>query len=79
MDLERCVSKVFGSRRYFLSECLWNDWYTIVLIGAGMKQPNHMNYILVECNSFIRSPRQMKYCQVLIYIQIHISEFEEKE
>ena len=46
---------------------------TIVLTGIRMKPPKDIKYILVQFNSFIKSPRQMKGCLVMIYIQEHIS------
>ena len=42
-----------------------------------MKPPKDINYVSVEFNSFLKPPRQMKGCLVMIYIQEHISECEE--
>ena len=45
--------------------------------GVRTKPPKEIRYVSVECNSFIKSPRQIKCCLVTIYIQVHISECEE--
>ena len=68
--------KVVGSSNFPLSKSLCNDWHAIVLTGTRMKPPKDTKYVLVECNSFLKSPIQMKSCLVIIYIQEHISESE---
>ena len=42
-----------------------------------MKPPKDLIYVSVECNSFIKSPRQIKGCLLMIYIQEHLSDSEE--
>ena len=76
MDLNNCGSKVVGSRHFFLSKSLWNNWYTIVLIGERMKPPKDISYVLVEYNSFLKQQRQMKGCILMIYIQEYILDSE---
>ena len=77
MNLEKCGLKIVGSRHFFLSNFLWNKWHTIVITGVSMKKPKDINCVLVEWNSFLKSPRQMKVCIVMIYIQEHIPDNEE--
>ena len=59
-----------------LSKYIWNNWHTIVLTGVRMKPPKEINYALAEYNSFIKSPKLMKGCLVIIYIQEHLSKSE---
>ena len=49
-DLDKYVSKVVLSRRFFLSKSLNNHWNHIVLKGERMKPPKDIKYFLVECN-----------------------------
>ena len=77
MDLKNFGLKLVGSSQFLLSKSLWNNWHTIVLTGMSMKPTNKINYILVECNSFLKSPSQMKLCLVIIYIQEQLSDSEE--
>ena len=42
-----------------------------------MKTTKDIKYVLVKCNSFLKSPRQIKVFPVMIYIQVHFTEFEE--
>ena len=41
--LKNCGSKVVGSRHFYLSEYLWNNWYTMVLTGERIKPPKYIN------------------------------------
>ena len=47
------------------------------MTGVSMKPPKDVIYVSVECNSFIKSPRQIKGCLLMIYIQEHLSDSEE--
>ena len=76
MDLNNYVSKVVGSSRFPLSKSLRSYKHNIVLRGAIMKPPKDIKYVLVGCNSFLKSPKEMKVCLVIIYIQLHISDSE---
>ena len=77
MDLKNCGSKLVRSRHFSLSESLWNNRHAIFLIGMSIKLPKDIKYVLFEYNSFIKSPRKMKGCLVIIYIQEQISESKE--
>ena len=46
----------------------------MVITGIIMKPPKEIKYVLVKCNSFIKSPKQMKGCIFIIYIQVHMTE-----
>ena len=50
----------------------------MVPTGEKMKTPKQINYVLFECNLFLKSPRKMKGSLVIIYIQVQFSECEEK-
>ena len=73
MDLNNCGSKLFVYMRFFLSGSLWNYCHTMVFTGVRMKPSKSIKYVLVECNLFLKYPRQMKGCIVIIYIQEHIT------
>ena len=73
---KNCGSKLFGSRRIFLYKYLWNNYHTKVPTRVRMKPPNDIIFLLVECNSFLKTPRQMKGCLIMVYIQEHHSESE---
>ena len=77
MDLKNYVSKVVGSSSFCLSKSLKNYCNSIVMKGVRMKPPKDIMYVLVECNSFLTLPRQMKGCLIMIYIQVIISDSEE--
>ena len=47
MDINKCGSKVFVSRRFFLSKSLWNNRHTIVLTTVRIKTTKEINYVLV--------------------------------
>ena len=47
------------------------------MTGVRMKPPKDIKYVLVECNSFLKLPRQMKGFLIMIYIQVIISDSEE--
>ena len=74
MDIKNCGSKVVGSRCFFLSMSLCNNWHTIVLTGARMKPPKEIKCVLVKCNYFLKTPRKMKGCPIMNYIQEHLSD-----
>ena len=69
MDLKSCGSKVVGYRRFFLSKSLSNNWNTIVLTRVRTKTSKNINFALVECNSFLKSPRQKKHFIIRLYIK----------
>ena len=69
MYLKNSESELVGSRNFSLSKSLWGNCYTIVLTGVMVKPHNEINYVLVECYSFIKSLIQMKGCLFMIYIQ----------
>ena len=77
MDLKNCGSKLFGSRHFPPSKHIWNECNTIVLTGVRIKPPKNIRYVSIVYNSFLKSPIQMKFCLVIIFIQVHISDFEE--
>ena len=74
MDVKNWGSKVFGSRLFSSSNNLWNNCNTIVMTGMSMKPPNDINYVLVECNYFLKPPRQIIGILIMIYIQEHLSD-----
>ena len=41
-----------------------------------MKPPKDFNYLLFECNSFKKPPRQLKGCILMLYIQHIFSDSE---
>ena len=42
-----------------------------------MKPPKDINFVLVECNSFLKSPRKIKGCLIMVYIQEHNPDSED--
>ena len=78
MDLMNCGSKVVGYRNFPLCKYIWNEWHTIVMTGERIKPPKDIKYVSVECTAFIKSPRKMKCCLVIIYILVHFSECGKK-
>ena len=69
MDIKNFGSKVVGTRQFYLSRSFWNNYHTIFLTGVRIKLPKDINYVLVEFNSFLKSPIQIKGCIVIIYTQ----------
>ena len=68
MGLNKYLDNVGVSRSFFLSRIISNEWRIIFLIGVRTNPLKDVKYILVEYNSFLKSPINMKVFLVMIYI-----------
>ena len=76
VDLKICGSKLVVSRIFTLYKSICDNGHAMVLTGMKLKPPKNINYVLVECNSFLKLLIPMKVSLLMIYTQEHISECE---